>query len=49
MEKLLNVETDWDGDVNGPEVIGPCCLISEEDVAPAIKGLQIAKAAGLLV
>ena len=46
MEKLLNVENDWDGEVDSPEVIGPHCLISEEEVAAAIKGLKIGKAAG---
>ena len=40
MEKV-NVENDWDG-----EVMAPCCLISEEEVAAAIKGLKIGKAAG---
>ena len=35
---LLNVENDWDGDVYSPEVMGPCCLISEEEVAADIKG-----------
>ena len=34
MEKLLNVENDWD------------CHISEEEVSAAIKGLKIGKAAG---
>ena len=29
-----------------PEVMGPRCLISEEEVAAAIKGLEIGKAAG---
>ena len=29
MEKLLNVENDWDGEVDCPEVMGPHCLISE--------------------
>ena len=29
-----------------PEVMGPHCLISEEEVASAIKGLKIGKAAG---
>ena len=43
MEKLLN---DWTGDVDCPEVMGPCCLISEEEVASAITGLKIGKAAG---
>ena len=28
MEKLLNVENDWDSEVDCPEVIGPCCLNS---------------------
>ena len=37
MEKLLNVENDWDGEVDCTEVMGPCCLISEEVVASAIK------------
>ena len=37
MEKLLNVENDWDGEVDCPEVMGPHCLISEEEVAAAIK------------
>ena len=46
MEKLLNVENDWDGDVDCPEVMGPCCLISEEEVAAAIKGLKMVSAAG---
>ena len=39
MEKLLNVENYWDGNVDCPEVMGPCCLITEEEVAAAIKGL----------
>ena len=46
MEKLLNVENDWDGEVDFPEVMGPCCLISEEEVAAAIKGLKMGKSAG---
>ena len=46
MQKLLNVENDWDGEVDCPEVMGPHCLISEEEVAAAIKGLKIGKAAG---
>ena len=37
MEKLQNVENDWDGEVDCPEVMGKCCLISEEEVAAAIK------------
>ena len=40
MEKLLNVENDWDGGVDCHEVMGPHCLISEEEVAAAIKDLM---------
>ena len=46
IEKLRNVENDWDGEVDCPEVMEPHCLISEEEVATAIKGLKIGKAAG---
>ena len=41
MEKLLNVENDWDGEVDCPEVMGPHCLISEEEVAAAIKSILV--------
>ena len=40
------MENDWDGEVDCPEVMGPHCFISEEEVAAAIKGLKIGKAAG---
>ena len=46
MEKLLNVENDWDGEVDCPEVMGHRCPISEEEVASAIKGLKMEKEAG---
>ena len=46
MEKLLNVENNWDGDVDCSEVMGPCCLNSEEEVAAPIKGFKFGKAAG---
>ena len=46
MGKLLNVENDWDGEVECPNVMGSCCLISEEWLAAAAKGLNIGKAAG---
>ena len=36
MEKLLNVEHNWDGEVDCHEVMEPCCLISEEEFAAAI-------------
>ena len=45
IEKHLNVENDWDDEIDCPEVMWPCCP-SEEEVATAIKGLQIGKAAG---
>ena len=46
MEKLLNVENDCDGEVDCPVVMGPRCLILEEEVAADIKGLKMGKAAG---
>ena len=48
MENHLNVENNWDGEVDCPEGMGPHCLISEEEVSSAIKlkGLKIGKAAG---
>ena len=49
MEKLLNVENDWHGDVDCPEVMGPCCLILDEEVATANKGLKMEKQLVLLV
>ena len=45
MEKLLNAENDWGGEVDYCEVMEPCCLISEEVVA-ANKGFKMIKAAG---
>ena len=32
--------------MNCPVVMGPCCIISEEEVAAAIKRLKMGKAAG---
>ena len=46
MEKLLNVENDWDGEVHYSDMMGPCCLILEEVVAAAIKVITIGNAAG---
>ena len=37
---LINVENDWDGEVDCPEMMGPHCIISDEEVATAIKGLK---------
>ena len=45
MENLLNVRNKWYGEVGCPEVKRPCCLISEEEVASAIKTIKIGKAA----
>ena len=36
MEKLVNVENELDGEVGCPDIMGPYCLISEEDVTTAI-------------
>ena len=44
MVKLLNVVTDWDDEVDCPEVMESFCLISEEEVAGAIKGFTSGKA-----
>ena len=46
MEKLLNVDNDWDGEGDCPEVMGPRCLISEEEVVAAIERFKIIKSAG---
>ena len=37
-QHCTTVENDWDGEVDCPEVKGPCCLILVEEVATAIKG-----------
>ena len=37
MKNIFNLEYDWDGEVNCPEVMGHCCLTSEEEVTSAIK------------
>ena len=36
MEKLPNVENNWDDEVDCPEVIEPCCLILEKELAASI-------------
>ena len=40
------MENDWNGDADCPGMMGPCCFISEEEVAAAIKVLKIGKVAG---
>ena len=49
MEEVLNVENDWDGTVDCPEVMGPSFLISEEEVAAAMKGLKMGKTVFLMI
>ena len=44
--KASKCDRDRDGEVDCPEVMGPHCLISKEEVAAAIKGLKIGKATG---
>ena len=39
-EKLIHVENDWDDEFDCTEVMGYCCIISEEEVAAAIRGLK---------
>ena len=46
MEKLLDVENDWDKEVECDSVQGPCCRITEEEVAKALKQMKFRKAAG---
>ena len=46
MDKLIHVENNWDGELDCPEVMGPCCLISEKEVAAAIKRFKIVISAG---
>ena len=43
---IYYVENDWDSELDCPEVMGPCCLISEEEVAAAIKRFKMVKSAG---
>ena len=46
MEKLLNVENDWDRILEADIVEGPCELISEMEVEEAIRSMKVGKAAG---
>ena len=45
MERLLNIENDWDG-VLGDKVEGPCELINEKEVEEAIKVMKTGKTGG---
>ena len=44
MERLLNIENDWDGVLEGDKVEGPCELINEKEVEEAIKAMKAGKA-----
>ena len=46
MERLLNIENDWDGVLEGDKVEGPCELINEKEVEEAIKVMKAGKAGG---
>ena len=46
MEKLLNLENDWDRILEADIVEGPCELISEREVEEAIRNMKVGKAAG---
>ena len=46
MERLLNIENDWDGALEGNKVEGPCELINEKEVEEAIKVMKAEKAGG---
>ena len=40
MERLLNIENDWDGVLEGDKVEGPYELINEKEVEEAIKVMK---------
>ena len=46
MEKLMNEENDWDGEVNCDVVQGPMCMFSENEITEALKKCSSGKAAG---
>ena len=46
MERLLNVENDWDGDVDCDKVEGECCPIMTTEVVKAVRAMKEGKAAG---
>ena len=45
MEKLLNEENEWDGNVEANKIEGPLQEISYEEVEKALKKMQCGKAA----
>ena len=46
MDRLLNVENNWDGDVGSDKVEGECCPIMAAEVLRALKAMKEGKAAG---
>ena len=46
MEKLLNVENNWDGQVECDKVIGPKCHVDAKEVSKAMSKMKCGKAAG---
>ena len=46
VDKLLNVENIWDGEVECHAVEGSSCYISEEDVRRALKHTKMGKVVG---
>ena len=46
MEKLLNVENEWDGIVDCDKTHGPCCQITKAEVTKALHEMKQGKAAG---
>ena len=46
MEKLLNEENEWDGNVEGDKIEGPLQAISYEEVDKALRKMKCGKAAG---
>ena len=46
IEKLLNVENDWDRILEADIIEGPCELISEREIEEAVRNIKVGKAAG---
>ena len=46
MERLLYIENDWDGVLEGDKVEGPCKLINEKEVEEAIMVMKARKTGG---
>ena len=48
MEKLLNVENDWDGEVDCPEVIGPVVSFQKKRLQQVSKNRKAAGPTGVV-